>query len=64
MAHTELDLRERRMIETMLTAKMPVSRIADEIARRLGQPAAFSLRIFMYWVSMWIMLWCVSSTMP
>lgn len=33
MAHTELDLRERRAIEDMLNAKQPVSRIAAEIGR-------------------------------
>ncbi len=33
MAHTELDLRERRAIEDMLNAKIPVSRIAAEIGR-------------------------------
>ncbi len=33
MAHTELDLRERRPIEDMLNAKMPVSKIAAEIGR-------------------------------
>lgn len=33
MAHTELDLRERRLIEAMLYAKVPVSRIAEEIGR-------------------------------
>lgn len=33
MAHTELDLRERRAIENMLTAKVPVSKIATEIGR-------------------------------
>jgi IS30 family transposase len=33
MAHTELDLRERRAIEDMLNAKMPVSKIAAEIGR-------------------------------
>ena len=33
MAHTELDLRERRAIEDMLNAKVPVSRIAAEIGR-------------------------------
>ena len=33
MAHTELDLRERRAIEDMLNAKMPVSKIATEIGR-------------------------------
>lgn len=33
MAHTELDLRERRTIEDMLNAKEPVSRIAAEIGR-------------------------------
>ena len=33
MAHTELDLRERRMIEDMLNAKMPVSKIAVELGR-------------------------------
>ena len=31
MAHTELDLRERRAIEDMLNAKVPVSKIAAEI---------------------------------
>ena len=33
MAHTEMDLRERRLIEDMLVAKVPVSRIAAEIGR-------------------------------
>ena len=33
MAHTELDLRERRAIEDMLNAKVPVSEIAAEIGR-------------------------------
>ncbi len=33
MAHSELDLRERRAIEDMLNAKMPVSKIAAEIGR-------------------------------
>lgn len=33
MGHTELDLRERRVIEDMLNAKMPVSKIATEIGR-------------------------------
>lgn len=33
MAHTELDLRERRLIEDMLVAKVPVSKIAAEIGR-------------------------------
>ena len=33
MAHTELDLRERRAIEDMLNAKMSVSEIATEIGR-------------------------------
>lgn len=33
MAHTELDLRERRLIEDMLYAKVPVSKIAAEIGR-------------------------------
>ncbi|WP_335949504.1 IS30 family transposase [Salipiger bermudensis] len=33
MAHTELDLRERRSIEDMLNAKLPVSRIAAELGR-------------------------------
>jgi IS30 family transposase len=33
MAHTELDLRERRAIEDMLNAKVPVRRIAAEIGR-------------------------------
>lgn len=33
MAHTELDLRERRLIEDMLVAKVPDSKIAAEIGR-------------------------------
>ena len=33
MAHTELDLRERRTIEDMLNAKVPISKIATEIGR-------------------------------
>lgn len=33
MTHTELDLRERRAIEDMLNAKVPVSKIAGEIGR-------------------------------
>lgn len=33
MAHAELDLRERRVIEDMLNAKVTVSRIASEIGR-------------------------------
>ncbi|WP_299657952.1 IS30 family transposase [uncultured Tateyamaria sp.] len=33
MAHAELDLRERRAIEDMLNAKVPVSKIAAEIGR-------------------------------
>jgi IS30 family transposase len=33
MAHTELDLRERRAIEDMLIAQVPVSKIAAEIGR-------------------------------
>ena len=33
MAHTELDLRERRAIEDMLNSKVPVSKIAVEIGR-------------------------------
>lgn len=33
MAHTELDLRERRKIEDMFAAKVPVSKIAAEIGR-------------------------------
>nr|WP_235865345.1 helix-turn-helix domain-containing protein [Alloyangia mangrovi] len=33
MAHKELDLRERRRIEDMLNAKLPVSTIAAEIGR-------------------------------
>ena len=36
MGHTELDLRERRAIEEMLNAKMPVSKIAAEIG---GHPS-------------------------
>ncbi|MDR9395687.1 MAG: helix-turn-helix domain-containing protein [Roseovarius sp.] len=34
MAHTELDLRERRTIEHMLNAKVPVSKIVTEIGRQ------------------------------
>ena len=34
MAHKELDLRERRRIEDLLNAKLPVSTIAAEIGRR------------------------------
>lgn len=33
MARTELDLRERHLIEDMLVAKVPVSKIAAEIGR-------------------------------
>ena len=33
MAHIELDLRERRAIENMLNAKVPVNKIATEIGR-------------------------------
>ena len=33
MAHTELDLRERRAIEDMLNARVPVNKIAAEIGR-------------------------------
>lgn len=33
MAHTELSLRERRAIEGMLNAKVPMSEIAVEIGR-------------------------------
>lgn len=33
MAHTELDLRERRAIEDMLNVKMSVDKIAAEIGR-------------------------------
>jgi len=33
MVHTELDLRERYVIEDMLYAKVPVSKIATEIGR-------------------------------
>ncbi|MGB1234849.1 MAG: IS30 family transposase [Planktomarina sp.] len=33
MSHTELDLRERRVIEDMLHAKVPVSKIAAKIGR-------------------------------
>lgn len=33
MAHTELDLRERRVIEDMLNAKMSVGEIAADIGR-------------------------------
>jgi len=34
MAHTELDLLERRVIEDMLNAKHSISKIAAEIRRR------------------------------
>ncbi|OOY14481.1 helix-turn-helix domain-containing protein [Thioclava sp. DLFJ4-1] len=33
MAHTELYLRERRAIEDMLNAKMPIAEIADRLSR-------------------------------
>ena len=33
MAHIELDLRERRAIEEMLNAKLPVTKIAAAIGR-------------------------------
>ena len=33
MAHTELDLVERRGIEEMLNAKMPIREIAEELGR-------------------------------
>ncbi len=33
MAHTELNLRERRVIEDMLNTKMSVSKISAEIGR-------------------------------
>ena len=33
MAHTEMDLCERRVIEDMLNAKMPIRRIAAELGR-------------------------------
>ena len=33
MAHTELDLRERRKIEDLLVAKVPVAKIAAELGR-------------------------------
>ena len=36
MAHTELDLRERRAIEDMLNAKIPVREIAAEIGRHVS----------------------------
>jgi len=35
MAHTELNLRERRTIEDMLNAKMPVRAIAKELRRHV-----------------------------
>ncbi len=35
MAHTELNLRERRWIEDMLNAKIPVREIAAEIGRHV-----------------------------
>ncbi|PVZ45314.1 hypothetical protein DD556_17700 [Phaeobacter sp. JL2872] len=34
MAHTELDLRERRAIEDMLNAKMPIAKIAERQSRQ------------------------------
>lgn len=34
LARTELDLRERRAIEDMLNAKVPMSKIATETGRR------------------------------
>lgn len=36
MTHTELDLRERRTIEDMLNAKVPVRKIAAEIGRHVS----------------------------
>ena len=36
MAHTELNLRERRRIEDMLNAKIPVREIAAEIGRHVS----------------------------
>tara|TARA_R110002126_G_scaffold288768_1_gene442810 strand:+ start:166 stop:288 length:123 start_codon:yes stop_codon:yes gene_type:complete len=33
MAHTELNLRERRTIEDMLNAQIPVKEIADNLGR-------------------------------
>jgi len=36
MAHTELNLRERRTIEDMLNAKIPVREIAAEIGRHVS----------------------------
>lgn len=33
MAHMELDLRERRLIDDMLVAEVPVSKMAAEIDR-------------------------------
>ncbi|KZX94932.1 MULTISPECIES: helix-turn-helix domain-containing protein, partial [unclassified Sulfitobacter] len=33
MAHTELDLRERRIIEDMLRAKFSINKIAAELGR-------------------------------
>ncbi|MEX0304003.1 MAG: hypothetical protein AB3N24_16415 [Leisingera sp.] len=35
MAHIELDLRERRMIEDMLNAKVPVNEMARPCAPRI-----------------------------
>ena len=35
MVYTELDLRERRVTEDMLNAKMPVREIAAEIGRHV-----------------------------
>ena len=51
MAHTELDLRERRAIEDMLNAKVPVSTIAAETsvcANNSVRCGAFSY--FLYWL--------------
>jgi transposase, IS30 family len=36
MAHTELNLRERRAIEDMLNAQIPVREIAAEIGRHVS----------------------------
>nr|WP_156927561.1 helix-turn-helix domain-containing protein [Leisingera methylohalidivorans] len=38
MAYTELDLHERRAIEDMLNAKMPVSKIAAALCTQAARP--------------------------
>ena len=36
MAHTELNLRERRVLEDMLNAKIPIREIAAQIGRHVS----------------------------